>query len=119
MMNTLYLMKDEKRNYCLFKVGFTSDLETRIRLYTTHNPEVECVSVVKTQLKSGRNIEKMFHDEIKARGYEFVPATIDGKRTEWFKVPYSDEFFGELSAKGLNAFKCGKNRKNHGEYKKG
>jgi hypothetical protein len=115
-MNSLYLIKDEKRNYCLFKVGFATDLNTRLYAYTTHNPECQCISTVKTQLASGRNIEKLFHSEIEKRGYEFVTAIIDGKRTEWFKVPYSDPFFGELSAKGLNAFKCGKNRKNYGTF---
>ena len=115
-MNSLYLMADEKRNYCLFKVGFATDLTTRLYAYTTHNPECRCISTVKTQLASGRDIEKIFHKEIQARGYQFVTAIIDGKKTEWFKVPYSDPFFGELSAKGLNAFKCGKNRKNYGEF---
>ena len=55
-----------------------------------------------------------FHDEIVARGYEFVSAVIDGKHTEWFKVSYDDPFYTELCEKGLNAFKCGKNRKNYG-----
>ena len=117
-MNYLYLMKDEKRNYCLFKVGFATNLNTRLYAYTTHNPEVQCISTVKTQLSSGRNIEKIFHKEIEKRGYEFVSAMIDNKKTEWFKVPYTDPFFGELSAKGLNAFECGKKRKNYGEYHK-
>jgi hypothetical protein len=111
-------MCDEKRNYCLFKVGFTTDLDGRLYAYTSHNPEARCISTVKTQLESGRNIEKLFHKEIQARGYEFVTAIIDGKQTEWFKVPYTDQFFGELSAKGLNAFRCGRNRKNYGEYHK-
>lgn len=115
-MNKLYLMKDEKRNYAMFKVGFAKNMEKRICQYTTHNPEVQCISTVNTQLTSGRNIEKMFHEEIKKRGYEFSIAYIDGKKTEWFKVPYTDPFFAELSAKGLNAFNCGRKRKNYGEY---
>ena len=113
-MNEIYLMKDEKRNYALVKAGFAKDLDKRIYQYTTHNPLCECISHVKTQEKSGRNIEKMFHDEIVARGYEFVSAVIDGKHTEWFKVSYDDPFYTELCEKGLNAFKCGKNRKNYG-----
>ena len=113
-MNEIYLMRDEKRNYALIKAGFAKDLDKRIYQYTTHNPLCECISHVKTQEKSGRNIEKMFHDEIVARGYEFVSAVIDGKHTEWFKVSYDDPFYTELCEKGLNAFKCGKNRKNYG-----
>lgn len=116
-MNNLYLMLDEKRNYALVKAGFAKDLKTRLYAYTTHNPEVRCISTVRTMEKSGRNIEKMFHNEIVARGYDFVVATIDGKRTEWFKVSYDDPFYEELLVKGLNAFKCGKDRKNYGELK--
>ena len=117
-MNYLYLMKDEKRDYCLFKVGFASKLAVRLYAYTTHNPLVNCISTVKTVAKSKREVEHLFHDEVKARGYEFVRATIDGKKTEWFAVAYDDPFYGELNTKGLNAFKCGKRRKNYGEYQK-
>jgi hypothetical protein len=117
-MNGIYLMKDEKRNYCLFKVGFTSNIDARIKQYTTHNPECECVSIIRTQVKSKRNIEKIFHDEIQKRGYIFTTAVIDGKTTEWFRVSYNDEFFNQLTTKGLTAFQCGKNRKNYGEYRK-
>lgn len=117
-MNTVYLIKDEKRNYCLFKVGFTASLEQRIYAYTTANPEVECISTIHTQAKSNRNIEKTFHNEIIKRGYQFVNANIDNKSTEWFKVEYNDPFYMELIEKGLNAFKCGRNRKNYGTYTK-
>lgn len=116
MMNNIYLMKDEKRDYCLFKVGFASDLRIRLYAYTTHNPMVNCISTVKTMEKSKRAVEHQFHEEVRHMGYEFVTATIDGKKTEWFAVGYNDPFYAELCTKGLNAFKCGKNRKNHGEY---
>lgn len=115
-MNYIYLMKDEKRTHALFKAGYASDISKRIYQYTTHNPEVQCISTVRTMEKSKKDIEKLFHDEIVARGYEFITAVIDGKKTEWFKVEYNDPFFTELDEKGLNAFKCGKNRKNYGVY---
>lgn len=117
-MNKLYLMKDEKRNYCLFKVGFAKDLQKRVYQYTTHNPAVECISFLQTMEKTGRTLEKTFHEEIEKMGYEFISATIDGKQTEWFKVSYEDKFFDDLCEKGLNAFKSGKNRKNYGVYVK-
>ena len=116
-MNNIYLMKDEKRDYCLFKVGFASDLKVRLYAYTTHNPLVDCISTIQTMEKSKKTVEKKFHEEIKSMGYEFVTATIDRKKTEWFAVSYDDPFYGELSTKGLNAFKCGKVRKNFGEYR--
>lgn len=115
-MNKIYLMRDEKRNHALFKVGFTKDLDNRFYFYTTHNPEVECISYVNTKESSDRRVEEQFHKEIIARGYKMVTAVIDGKKTEWFKVEYTDPFFDELCERGLNAFKCGKNRKNFGCY---
>ena len=114
-MTELSLMIDEKRYYALVKPGFAKDLTKRIYAYTTHNPEVRCVSHIKTQLKSKREVEKMFHEEVIQRGYEMVTATIDGKKTEWFKISYEDPFYAELCEKGLCAFKCGKRRKNYGE----
>lgn len=115
-MNDIYLMIDEKRNHALCKVGFASHLAQRIYSYTTHNPEVKCISYVKTMEKSRHKVEIMFQEEVKKRGYDFVTAVIDGKATEWFIVDYSDPFFAELMEKGLNAFSCGKNRKNYGCY---
>jgi hypothetical protein len=115
-MNYIYLMKDEKKNHALFKAGFAKDIATRVYAYTSHNPEVQCISTIRTMDKSKRNIEAIFHEEIKARGYEFVTAQIDGKTTEWFKVSYDDPFYAELEEKGLTAFKCGKRRKNYGVY---
>ena len=114
MYNYLYLMADEKRDYCLFKVGFTTDIKKRMHAYTTHNPEAKCISTVLTKVASGRKVETAFHKEIEKRGYRFVTATIDGKRTEWFSVPYTDTFYNELMSKGLNAFGCGKRRHNMG-----
>ena len=116
-LRDIYLMKDEKRHYALFKAGFATNLEKRIYAYTTHNPEVECISHMKTREASKHQTEKMFHEEIVKRGYETVTAVIDGKKTEWFKVDYNDPFYTELCEKGLNAFTCGRRRKNHGELK--
>ena len=115
-MNAVYLMMDEKRNYALFKAGFASDLAKRFNAYTTHNPEVRCISYVKTMEKSKHFVEGLFHKEVIKMGYEMVVATIDGKNTEWFKVAYDDPFYTQLCELGLCAFKCGKNRKNYGEF---
>lgn len=114
MANTVYLMIDEKRRYALIKIGFTSNLPQRLQAYTTHNPEAECISTIRTQERSGREVEHRYHEELKSKGYIQTIATIDGKRTEWHRIPYSDPFLQELYAKGLTAFKCGKNRKDLG-----
>lgn len=113
-MNIIYLMRDEKKDFALFKAGFATNLNKRIYQYTTHNPLVECISYVCTRESSGRSVEDKFHNEIIRRGYSFISAEIDGKNTEWFKVSYDDPFYTALCENGLNAFTCGKNRKNHG-----
>ena len=118
MYYATYLMMDEKKDHACFKAGFAKNLSDRVYAYTTHNPEVRCISHIKTMEKSGYKVEKMFHAEILARGYEMVVATMDGKKTEWFKVPYDDPFYTELMTLGLCAFKCGKRRKNYGEFTK-
>lgn len=118
IMNNIYLIKDEKRDFCLFKVGFASNLLMRLYAYTTHNPLANCISTMRTMEKSKRTVENEFHNEIIFRGYNFVKATIDNKKTEWFAVSYDDPFYMELTTNGLNAFKCGKNRKNYGEFRK-
>lgn len=114
--NIVYLMKDEKRDCCLFKVGFAKNLSSRVYQYTTHNPFNECISYVETMNKSKRNVEEMFHNEIIKKGYSFVNAKIDNKSTEWFQVSYDDPFYTELNEKGLCAFDCGRRRKNRGEF---
>lgn len=116
-MNYIYLMMDEKKNHCLFKVGFAKNLRKRIKSYTTHNPECKCISYAKTMRKTGRTIEQQFHNEIEQKKYSFVYAWIDWKKTEWFRVSYKDPFYKELKAKGIKAFKCGENRTDLGEYR--
>lgn len=115
-MNKIYMMLDEKKDFALVKIGFASNLMIRVYQYTTHNPLTECISVIDTMAKSKRNVEKMFHEEIEKMGLEFVKAKIDGKKTEWFKVEYDSQLYKDIKTKGLNAFKCGKNRKNLGTY---
>ena len=112
-MNSIYLMIDEKRTFCLVKVGYTKDIKDRVHQYTTHNPLVECFGYIKTQQRSGRNIEVLLHKELVARGYKKVNAIIDNKITEWFAVDYNDEFYNILTDKSLNAFKATKNHRIH------
>ena len=116
MFNEIYLMVDEKRHYALVKPGFASDLSKRVYQYTTHNPEVRCISHIHTMKKSGKKVEALFHAEMIRRGYTTITAIIDGKSTEWFKVEYDDPFFSAIMENGLCAFTCGKRRKNYGEF---
>lgn len=107
-MYTTYLMMDEKKDFALFKIGFASKLMTRIYAYTTHNPLAECICYMQTREKSKRNLEKAFHAEIKSLELEFICATIDGKKTEWFKVEYDNPLYESLKTKGLVVLKSGR-----------
>lgn len=112
-MNSIYLMIDEKKTFCLVKVGYTQDIDQRVYSYTTHNPLAECFGYIKTQDRSGRKIEALLRKELKARGYRQVNAIIDNKTTEWFAIDYNDEFYTILIDKSLNAFRATKNHKLH------
>lgn len=107
----IYLMKDEKRNACLFKVGFTADLDRRLLHYATHNPTIELVSVVVTYSKTKHRLETEIKDEITKMGYEFIISELNKVKTEWFAVPYDSELYKRLTAEGLKVFKACKRRK--------
>lgn len=110
-MNQIYLIKDEKKDYCLFKIGFTRDLIGRVNSYAGYIPTFQLVSAVSTMAKSKMKIEKAFHQEVEKLGYKFINARINFRKTEWFAVSYNDPFYNELNSKGLKAFATGKNRK--------
>lgn len=116
-MNTLYMMMDEKRDYALFKVGFTTNMDKRLAQYACHNPLVECISTLATMGKTGRQLEHRVHTELSEMGYDRVVALLDGRTTEWFKVAYTDPLYTELKVKGLLAFKVCKGRKERGEVR--
>lgn len=108
-MNYVYLLKDEKRDYCLFKVGFTKDIEKRMKTYATYNPTTQLINYCQTKEISKCKIEKAFQKEVNKKGFAFVLSNMH-TLTEWFAVPYNSEFYNELCTKGLGAFKNGKNR---------
>ena len=100
----VYLLKMEAKNGNYYKAGFTNDLIARFRPYGTHNPIVKCIETVQTYKKTKRQLENEIHAEILKKGYRFVNAEIDGKKTEWFFVPEGTEI-------SLTEFKCCKYRK--------
>lgn len=114
-MNCVYLMIDEKRNGCAFKVGFTSDMDKRYIQYTTHNAGIQCISRIATYGKSKHNVETMIHAEIAKR----VEGWNKRSNHEWFMVSYDDPWYSELCERGLLAFTCTKGRKELGGYGKG
>lgn len=103
----IYLMKDEKRNVCLFKVGYTKNIDTRMIPYITHNPMAELVDAMVTYRKTKCELETAVHEELKSWGIDRVEG-MDGTVTEWFAVDYDSPLYNALTEQGLKAFKaCG------------
>ena len=109
----VYLLKDEKRTECLFKVGYTKDIDRRMVAYATHNPAAELLDAMVTYTKTKMQLETAIHTEIAALGCEFVTAA-DGTQTEWFRVAYDSALFADLTTKGLAVFAACQGRKSLG-----
>lgn len=111
-MAYIYLLVNEGKMGASFKVGYTHNLQARMRQYATHNDQAQLISAVITQERSKRAVETAFHSEIKKMGYEFNHSTLLWNiQTEWFTVSYSDPFYTSLMNNGLQAFQVGKGRK--------
>ena len=104
----IYLVKSEVRHGTFFKVGFTSNLDNRMRFYATHNPNIQLVETVVTYKKTKHNLETEIHNEIAKMGYTFHTVEINNILTEWFFVPIEKE--KEFEENGLAQFKACKNR---------
>ena len=108
-------MMDEKREYALFKVGYSTDIDKRMYSYTTASPEMRCIDRVETYAKTHTELDKQIKTELRQRGFLRTASAIDGKLTEWFRVPYDSDFYQELTTKGLRTFKACDKRKTYGE----
>jgi hypothetical protein len=113
VMNKLYLMMDEKKDYALFKVGFASNIFQRIVAYSTHNAGATLINTVNTKATSKHQLEKKCHAEIIARGYKFAVSPLTHSTTEWFAVSYDDPFYKELKTFGFEALKTTARHKIH------
>ena len=105
----IYLIKDEKRDGTLFKVGYATDIERRFSVgYWGHNAGMIPLEIIITYRKTKMRLETAIHKEIEAMGYEFI-TTPDGITREWFFVPLGED--AEFEHKGLAQFKACKGRK--------
>lgn len=107
----IYLMKDEKRAVCMFKVGYTKNIDKRMIPYITHNPMAELIDTVVTYKKTKMQLESAIHAELESWGVDMVEG-MDGTKTEWFAVDYASPLYTALCENGLKVFKACKNRKN-------
>lgn len=106
-MANLYMLIDEKKDFALFKVGYASHLQQRLTTYGTNNAGCELIDCVQTRNSgcSKLHLEKKCHEELKALGYNVVNAKVNGQRTEWIKVEYTDSFYQTLKENGFKALK--------------
>ena len=74
----LYLIKSYgPRGKKIYKVGYTTSLDSRLYNYFSHNPFIELISI----REGNEELEKLIHVCLYSLGYKF---TKGGKLDEWF-----------------------------------
>ena len=74
----LYLIKSYgPRGKKIYKVGYTTSLDSRLYNYFSHNPFIELISI----REGNEELEKLIHISLYSLGYKF---TKGGKLDEWF-----------------------------------
>lgn len=101
----VYLIKSasNNKNKVFYKIGFTYNLETRLKAYISDNPTIQVIETINTHKKTKHQLEKQLHKELIKQGYKFHISLLN-KQTEWFEVDKKTNI-------SLNNFKCCKNRK--------
>lgn len=103
-----------KKDGILLKIGYATDLITRMKQYATHNGASKFLEYAETYKKTKHNLEKTLHKELTDRGYIrlYKKVLIWNVKTEWFHLTY--EQWQELinnSDTILGNFKACKGRK--------
>ena len=98
----------------LLKIGYATDLITRMKQYATHNGVSKFLEYAETYKKTKHNLEKVLHQELTDKGYTrlYKKVLIWDVKTEWFHLTY--EQWQELvnsSDTILGNFKACKGRK--------
>lgn len=101
----IYLMQSGT----FFKVGFTSNLEKRIKAYATHNPQAKLLAYAITYAPTKRALESEIHKELKNMGFQFHKSALTQTESEWFEP--NEDFRKVLETQKLKAFKACRNRK--------
>ena len=74
----LYLIKSYgPRGKKIYKIGYTTSLDSRLYNYFSHNPFIELISI----REGDEELEKLIHISLYSLGYKF---TKGGKLDEWF-----------------------------------
>lgn len=83
----IYLIKSASYNHSkiYYKIGFTKNLNNRLKSYISDNPTVEVVEYIDTYAKTRHALEKALHNELKALGYQFHTSLFN-TITEWIEV---------------------------------
>lgn len=99
-MPYIYLLKDEHKDYCLFKIGYAVNIENRMKQYSTHNPTTECIDTMEVV---NAKTEKLYQNYITSLGYSFLFSKVSNGKTEWFKIDYNDPNYNRLSTLGFKS----------------
>lgn len=84
--NYIYLIKVEGKENTLYKIGFTHDLDARMKLYKTHNPLAQLVEFCRTNNTEHINaVEAALKQNLKKRFNR-----VNGLY-EWFETPIGTE----------------------------
>lgn len=116
-MRAVYLIID--KNNMMAKVGYTTDLCSRVYAYTTANPKAYIRDYCIIYAKSKTTLERAAAAELAKLGGRRLHSVIDGKRTEWHDFEDVPQVFENLLRDGLQALQCCKGRKSHGVYTQG
>lgn len=68
-----------------FKIGSTSNIETRMKQYRTHNPYIELLATIEFDDLSDREAESAYHDMM-LDSSEVFRQFGERRNSEWFEV---------------------------------
>jgi len=76
-MSLVYCVVNCRSDPIVFKIGFTTNLNQRLRTYRTHNPLVRCLGTIEGTKESEMLLHQIF--------------AIDAISPEWFKLTTFNE----------------------------
>lgn len=107
-MAHIYLIIDKGNK--LAKVGYSSNLASRVILYGGHNPMAVIVDHCATYKTSRRTVEMTAQQQLRALGGVPVVAEMTHTVTEWHAFPNNPEVLDKLTTEGLEALGLGKRK---------
>ena len=104
MVGSVYMNPYTKEEYYWIKVGKSTDIESRILTYKTHNPMIWVNDTLEVGTEYLDKMEKLCHRQLK-----LISSEVADNTKEWFLV--SRETYLEICEKGWDYFEAVKNYK--------